>query len=72
MARQFASRIHFAHLRGVSRDPDEQRSFYEANHLDSDIDMVSVIRELPSKNRRGPNVIQVQQRDFYSPRLGTR
>lgn len=46
MARQFGSRIHFAHLRGVSRDPDEQRSFYEANHLDSDIDMVSVIREL--------------------------
>ncbi|MGB1158137.1 MAG: mannonate dehydratase [Porticoccaceae bacterium] len=46
MARRFASRIHFAHLRGVSRDPDEQRSFYEANHLDSDIDMVSVIREL--------------------------
>jgi mannonate dehydratase len=46
MARRFGSRIHFAHLRGVSRDPDEQRSFYEANHLDSDIDMVSVIREL--------------------------
>lgn len=46
MARRFGSRIHFAHLRGVSRDPDEQRSFYEANHLDSDINMVSVIREL--------------------------
>ena len=46
MARRFGSRIHFAHLRGVSRDQDEQRSFYEANHLDSDADMVSVIREL--------------------------
>jgi mannonate dehydratase len=46
MARRFGSRIHFAHLRGVSRDVDEQRSFYEASHLDSDIDMVSVIREL--------------------------
>lgn len=46
MARQFGSRIHFAHLRGVSRDAQEPRSFYEANHLDSDIDMVSVIREL--------------------------
>ncbi len=46
MARQFGSRIHFAHLRGVSRDADEQRSFYEAEHLNSDIDMVSVIREL--------------------------
>jgi len=46
MARQFGPRIHFAHLRGVSRDAEEQRSFYEANHLDSDIDMVQVIKEL--------------------------
>ena len=46
MAKDFGSRIHFSHLRGVSRDANEQRSFYEANHLDSDIDMVSVIRNL--------------------------
>jgi mannonate dehydratase len=46
MAKDFGSRIHFSHLRGVTRDPGEQRSFYEANHLDSDIDMVSVIRNL--------------------------
>jgi mannonate dehydratase len=52
MARQFGSRIHFAHLRGVSRDTDEQRSFYEANHLDSDIDMVSVIRELLTEEHK--------------------
>ncbi len=52
MARRFGSRIHFAHLRGVSRDPDEQRSFYEASHLDSDIDMVSVIRELLTEEQK--------------------
>lgn len=52
MARRFGSRIHFAHLRGVTRDPNEQRSFYEANHLDSDIDMVSVIRELLSEEHK--------------------
>ena len=52
MARRFSSRIHFAHLRGVRRDPDEQRSFYEANHLDSDIDMVSVISELLSEEHK--------------------
>ena len=46
MARQFADRIHFAHLRGVNRDPDEQRSFVEADHLDSDIDMIAVIQAL--------------------------
>lgn len=54
MARQFGERIHFAHLRGVRRDPEEQRSFFEAEHLDSDIDMVSVIKEL---------LAQEQQRD---------
>jgi len=52
MARQFGPRIHFSHLRGVSRDPDEQRSFYEANHLESDIDMVAVIKELLDEEAR--------------------
>ena len=53
MARQFGSRIHFSHLRGVCLDPKEQRSFYEASHLDSDIDMVQVIKELlQEENRR--------------------
>ena len=52
MARQFGSRIHFSHLRGVSRDPEEQRSFYEANHLDSDIDMIQVVKELLIEEKR--------------------
>ena len=52
MARQFGPRIHFSHLRGVSRDADEQRSFFEASHLDSDIDMVAVIRELLNEEAR--------------------
>jgi mannonate dehydratase len=52
MARQFGPRIHFSHLRGVSRDPDEQRSFYEASHLDSDIDMVQVVKALLNEEAR--------------------
>ena len=52
MARQFGPRIHFSHLRGVSRDADEQRSFYEASHLDSDIDMIAVIQELLNEENR--------------------
>ncbi|MGB5722977.1 MAG: mannonate dehydratase [Parasphingorhabdus sp.] len=51
MARDYAQRIYFAHLRGVTRDPQEQRSFYEASHLDSDIDMVRVIRHLLENER---------------------
>jgi len=46
MAKKYGSRIHFAHLRGVSRDANEQRSFYEAEHLSSDVDMVGVISAL--------------------------
>ncbi|MEL7188627.1 MAG: mannonate dehydratase [Pseudomonadota bacterium] len=46
MARRYRDRIHFAHLRGVSRDAHEQRSFVEASHLESDIDMISVVRNL--------------------------
>lgn len=46
MATRFADRIHFTHLRGVKRDPDEQRSFVEAEHLNSDVDMIAVIKAL--------------------------
>jgi len=62
MAKQFGPRIHFSHLRGVSRDADEQRSFYEASHLDSDIDMVQVIQELlneESRRRDNENAVEV-------------
>ncbi|MEO9599821.1 mannonate dehydratase [Parasphingorhabdus sp.] len=52
MAHDYAERIHFAHLRGVIRDPQEQRSFYEASHLDSDIDMIRVIRHLLENEQR--------------------
>lgn len=56
MALDFASRIHFAHLRGVLRNSNDSRTFEEASHLDSDTDMVGVIRNLleneESLNRR--------------------
>ena len=41
MVREFASRIHFVHLRQVMREPDG--SFYEAEHLRGSSDMVGVI-----------------------------
>ncbi|MEO9599789.1 mannonate dehydratase [Parasphingorhabdus sp.] len=52
MAHDYAERIHFAHLRGVTRDPQEQRSFFEASHLESDIDMIRVIRHLLENEQR--------------------
>ncbi len=44
MAREFGARIHFAHLRQVTREPDG--SFHEADHLAGSSDMVGVIRTL--------------------------
>ncbi len=58
MALDFRERIHFAHLRGVTRDPAEPRTFYEASHLDSDIDMVRVIKNLLANE-------QANQREIF-------
>ena len=52
IAKQFAARIYFSHLRGVKKDPDNPWSFYEASHLDSDVDMVSIIRHLLHEEAR--------------------
>jgi mannonate dehydratase len=50
MAKEFASRIHFAHLRNTTYEPDG--SFYEAEHLDGDTDMVSVVAALLDEETR--------------------
>ncbi|RKR04357.1 D-mannonate dehydratase [Kushneria sinocarnis] len=52
MAREFAPRIHFAHLRATRRDADDPASFSEAPHLEGDVDMVSVIGELVREEQR--------------------
>ncbi len=50
IARRFADRIHFVHLRNVSNEPDG--SFMEADHLSGDTDMVAVVRVLLEEQAR--------------------
>jgi mannonate dehydratase len=51
MAREFADRIHFVHLRNIRREEDYQ-SFYESYHLDGDVDMIALIQELTEEEQR--------------------
>ena len=53
MVTEFASRIHFVHLRQVMREPDG--SFYEAEHLRGSSDMVGIICALLMEEMRRKN-----------------
>jgi mannonate dehydratase len=44
MVRQFADRIHFIHLRSTRRNA--QGDFYEDNHLEGDVDMYGVVKQI--------------------------
>jgi mannonate dehydratase len=50
MIREFATRIHFAHLRQVRRE--EGGSFHEAEHLDGSSDMLGAVRALLEEESR--------------------
>lgn len=50
IARRFADRIHFVHLRNVAKEADG--SFQEADHLGGDTDMVALIAELLTEEAR--------------------
>ncbi len=56
MVAEFAERIHFVHLRNIRRD--DAGNFFEANHLDGDVDMPAVmtalLREQQSRSEELP------------------
>ena len=50
MARRFAPKVFFAHLRNVTKEPDG--SFVEADHLGGDVDIVAVVETLLREQQR--------------------
>ena len=72
MAEEFAPRIHFAHLRNTRHEPDG--SFYEAEHLDGDTDLIGVaaalMREEDRRAAEGREDAQIPMRPDHGHLLG--
>ncbi|AOW09945.1 mannonate dehydratase [Flavobacterium gilvum] len=48
--KRFADRVHFLHLRSTLRD--EKGNFFEANHLEGDVNMFDIVNEVVKEERR--------------------
>ncbi len=64
MVRRYSNRLNFIHLRAVKRDPSEPRTFFEADHLEGDADMVGLIREIKIEEKMR---LDSGRKDFQIP-----
>lgn len=68
LARRFARRIHFVHLRNVAKEADG--SFMEADHLGGDTDMVSVVESVLLEQHRRRESGETEWRMPFRPDHG--
>ncbi|TCS04398.1 MULTISPECIES: mannonate dehydratase [unclassified Rhizobium] len=68
IARRFASRIYFAHLRATTREGDG-RTFHESAHLEGDVNMVAVLKELVAEDRRRSADLSIVFRSDHGHRM---
>jgi len=73
MAKEFASRIHFVHLRNTRHEADG--SFYEAEHLSGDTDLIGVTAAIMAEEERraaaGRGDAQIPMRPDHGHLLGS-
>ncbi|MPR33971.1 mannonate dehydratase [Salmonirosea aquatica] len=70
MVERLGDRIHFVHLRATHREADG--SFYEADHLNGDVDMYSVMKALLQEQKKRKNTGRADLRLPFRPDHGHR
>jgi len=69
MARDFAPRTYFAHLRATRIDGVKSISFTESDHLDGDVNMVDVLRAMLAEDRTRETMWRIPFRPDHGHRM---